>query len=62
VLLLQGDQDPQSPAQTIRELMPEFPNVEVRFLPRTGQLLFFAEWPQALDALAPFLRPLGAKG
>jgi pimeloyl-ACP methyl ester carboxylesterase/DNA-binding CsgD family transcriptional regulator len=51
VLLLQGDQDPQSPVQTIRELAADFPHLEVRFLPGTGQLLFFAEWPQVLDAV-----------
>ncbi len=52
VLLLQGDQDPQTPMLTVRELMADFPHLEVRFLPHTGQLLFFAEWPQALDAVA----------
>ncbi len=49
VLLLQGDQDPQTPMLTVRELMADFPHLEVRFLPQTGQLLFFAEWPQALE-------------
>lgn len=49
VLLLQGDQDPQSPVQTIRELAADHPHLEVRFLPDTGQLLFFAEWPAVLD-------------
>ncbi|WP_167850936.1 LuxR C-terminal-related transcriptional regulator [Tabrizicola caldifontis] len=51
VLLLQGDQDPQSPVQTIRELAAEYPHLDIRFLPGTGQLLFFAEWPQVLDAV-----------
>lgn len=51
VRLLQGDQDPQTPMLTIRELMADFPHLEVRFLPRTGQLLFFAEWPQVLDTV-----------
>ena len=49
VVLLQGDQDPQSPVQTIRELMVDYPGLDVRFLPDTGQMLFFAEWPLALD-------------
>ena len=31
------------------ELMVDYPHLEVRFLPDTGQLLFFAEWPQALE-------------
>ena len=52
VLLLQGDQDPQTPVLTIRELMVDFPHLEVRFLPQTGQMLFFAEWPQVLDEVA----------
>ncbi|NJS38570.1 MAG: helix-turn-helix transcriptional regulator [Rhodobacteraceae bacterium] len=51
VLLLQGDQDPQSPVATIRELAIDYPHLEVRFLPGTGQLLFMAEWPQVLDAV-----------
>ena len=49
VRLLQGDQDPQTPVQTIRELMSDYPHLEVSFLPDTGQLLFFAEWPRVLD-------------
>ena len=34
VLLLQGDQDPQTPVQTVRELMVDFPHLDVSFLPR----------------------------
>lgn len=56
VILLQGDQDPQTPVQTIRELMVDYPHLEVHFLPDTGQLLFFAEWQTALARVAPFLR------
>ena len=52
VLLLQGDQDPQSPVQTIRELAADYPQLEVRFVPGTGQLLFFAEWPLVLEEVA----------
>lgn len=48
VLLLQGDQDPQTPRATIEELMPDYPHLRVRFLPDTGQLLFFAQWRLAL--------------
>ncbi|MDZ4093736.1 MAG: LuxR C-terminal-related transcriptional regulator [Paracoccaceae bacterium] len=55
VVLLQGDQDPQTPIQTVRELMVDFPRIEVSFVPHTGQLLFFAEWPLVLDRLVPFL-------
>jgi pimeloyl-ACP methyl ester carboxylesterase len=49
VVLLQADQDPQTPILTIRELMGDYPHLEVRFLPDTGQLLFFAEWALALE-------------
>ena len=52
VLLLQGDQDPQSPVATIRELAADYPHLDVRFLPGTGQLLFMTQWPQVLDAVA----------
>ncbi|MCX7645518.1 MAG: LuxR C-terminal-related transcriptional regulator [Rhodobacteraceae bacterium] len=55
VRLLQGDQDPQTPVQTVRELMEVFPALEVEFLPRTGQLLFFKEWRRALDEVMAFL-------
>ncbi len=55
VLLLQGDQDPQTPVQTIRELMGEFAQLRVEFVPQAGQLLFFKEWPQVLARLAEFL-------
>ncbi len=51
VVLLQGDQDPQTPMLSIRELMADFPHLDVTFLPATGQLLFFSEWPQVLDRL-----------
>lgn len=55
VLLLQGDQDPQTPVQTIRELMVDYPALRVEFLPDTGQLLFFKEWRLALDRIAALL-------
>lgn len=55
VALLQGDQDPQTPVQTVRELMVDFPHLDISFVPETGQLLFFAEWPQALDRVEAFL-------
>jgi pimeloyl-ACP methyl ester carboxylesterase/DNA-binding CsgD family transcriptional regulator len=56
VVLFQGDQDPQSPVATIRELAAEHPHLDVRFLPGTGQLLFFAEWPVVLDRVGAMLR------
>jgi pimeloyl-ACP methyl ester carboxylesterase/DNA-binding CsgD family transcriptional regulator len=55
VVLLQGDQDPQTPVATIRELMTDFPHLEVSFLPDCGQLLLFTKWHIALDRLGLFL-------
>jgi len=55
VQLLQGDQDPQTPLQTINELMLDYPHLDVTFVPNTGQLLFFAQWPMVLDALKKYL-------
>ena len=55
VQLLQGDQDPQTPVQTINELMLDYPHLDVSFVPNTGQLLFFAQWPMVLDALQKYL-------
>jgi pimeloyl-ACP methyl ester carboxylesterase len=51
VRLLQADQDPQTPMQTVRELMADFPHLEVEFLDFTGQLLLFARWSDVLDAI-----------
>jgi pimeloyl-ACP methyl ester carboxylesterase len=55
VVLLQGDQDPQTPKATIVELMADYPHLQVEFLPDCGQLLFFKEWPTALDRLDAIL-------
>lgn len=49
VKLLQGDQDPQSPVLTVQEIAAEFPVLDVEFLPDTGQLLLFSDWPRVLD-------------
>ncbi len=51
VLLLQGDQEPQSPVTTINKLAADDPQLEVRFLPGTGQLLWMADGPQVLGAV-----------
>jgi pimeloyl-ACP methyl ester carboxylesterase/DNA-binding CsgD family transcriptional regulator len=56
VVLLQGDQDPQSPVATIEELAADYPHLQVSFLSNTGQLLFFAEWPQVLDQVESMAR------
>ncbi len=55
VTLLQGDQDPQTPVLTIKELMVDFPHLAIEFLPNTGQLLFFAEWRQVLARIEGYL-------
>jgi len=55
IVLLQGDQDPASPAATMREVMTGYPALEVRFVSGAGQLLFFSEWALALDVLERFL-------
>jgi pimeloyl-ACP methyl ester carboxylesterase/DNA-binding CsgD family transcriptional regulator len=52
VLLLQGDQDPQAPVQTMQELAADYPHLRMRFLPGNGQLLLFSEWPTVLDEVA----------
>ncbi len=55
VRMLQGGEDPQSPRQTIEELAPEYPHLDVTIIDKAGQLLFFQEWPMALDELEKFL-------
>ncbi len=55
VRLLQGGEDPQSPKETILELMAEFPHLDVEVIEEAGQLLFFQEWPRVLKELERFL-------
>lgn len=55
VVLLQGDQDPQTPVQTILELMVYYPHLDISFVPNTGQLVLFGEWKMVLDKLERFL-------
>ena len=55
VLMLQGDQDPGTPQETIRELIGDYPHLRIRFIPNTGQLLFFAQWRLVLDEVQRFL-------
>jgi pimeloyl-ACP methyl ester carboxylesterase/DNA-binding CsgD family transcriptional regulator len=55
IILLQGDQDLQAPAATIRELLEDYPDVTARFVSGSGQLLFFSNWAMALDVLERFL-------
>lgn len=58
VLLLQGDQDPQAPVETMHELAEDYPHIRMRFLPGNGQLLLFSEWPTLLDEVTARLRAM----
>lgn len=60
VLLVQGDQDPQSPMETLREQVLDYPHLKVEYLPEAGQLLFFGYWPRMLDHLVR-MATLGAQ-
>jgi hypothetical protein len=33
----------------VQEIAAEFPVLDVEFLPDTGQLLLFSDWPRVLD-------------
>ena len=55
VRLLQGGEDPQTPAETVRERMPAFPTLDVEIVENAGQLVFFQEWPRVLDELERML-------
>ena len=55
IRLIQGDQDPMTPAQTLRELLPDFPGIRASILPGNGQLLFFAEWRKVMAELQEIL-------
>lgn len=49
VRLLQGAEDPQTPAETVRELIVEFPHLDVEIVEDAGQLLFFQDWRRVLN-------------
>ena len=51
IRLFQGDEDPQMPVQTLKELLPRFPRIRCEIRPRIGQLVFFRDWPLVLAAL-----------
>lgn len=57
VRLLQGAEDPQTPAETVRELMLHFTKLDIEIVEDAGQLLFFQEWRRVLDELEAFLPP-----
>lgn len=52
VQLLQADQDPQSPVQTVTEVLADFPKPVMEIVANTGQLLLFARWQLVLDRIA----------
>ena len=60
VRLLQGAEDPQTPAETVRELMTAFPALDIEIVEDAGQLLFFQEWPRVLGELEAILPADGA--
>lgn len=46
--LFQGDQDPQSPLDTVNEIIAGMDHIKMQVLENTGQILFFTAWPQIL--------------
>lgn len=55
VVLMQGDQDVQSPLETIFEQLVEYPHLELKLCRDAGRLVFFVHWQTALDILERFL-------
>ncbi|MEN8840716.1 MAG: LuxR C-terminal-related transcriptional regulator [Octadecabacter sp.] len=55
VILMNGLQDPQVPAETLAEFRRDYPWITFDVFPDAGQLLFFVKWPQVLERLQPFL-------
>ena len=55
VRLLQGAEDQQTPAATVRELMVTFPALDVEILDDAGTLVFFQHWPRVLTELEAML-------
>ncbi|AKS45672.1 DNA-binding transcriptional regulator, CsgD family [Octadecabacter temperatus] len=55
VIMMNGLQDPQVPAETLAEFRRDYPWITFDVFPDAGQLLFFAKWPQVLERLQQFL-------
>ena len=55
VRLLQGAEDQQTPAATIRELMTLFPALDIEIMEDAGTLIFFQHWPRVLQELERML-------
>jgi pimeloyl-ACP methyl ester carboxylesterase/DNA-binding CsgD family transcriptional regulator len=55
VRLIHGDDDPQMPEATMREVVAGYPGIGLEMIAGGGQMLFFAHWPLVLDRLQPYL-------
>lgn len=55
VTLLCGLEDPQSPRQTLLELMEVFPHLKIEFAGDAGQLVFFQELDRSFQLLEEYL-------
>lgn len=55
VRLLQGAEDPQTPKETVLELIQEFSHLDVEIVEDGGQLTFFQYWPRVLAELERML-------
>ncbi len=56
--LYQGDQDPQSPLETVNEVIAGMDHVNLTIVRNAGQILFFGNWPSVLARV----KELGAAG
>ena len=59
VRLLQGAEDQQTPAETVREVMLQFPALDIEIVEDAGTLIFFQHWPRILRELEPMLPAKG---
>ena len=55
VIMLVAEHDPQVPRQSILDVARDYPHLELRLVPDTGQLLFFTVWPMVLDVVDEIL-------
>jgi len=52
---LNGLQDPQVPAETLREFQQKYPWINFRVDKDAGQLLFFLKWPEIIPLIEKYL-------
>ncbi|MDU8928901.1 LuxR C-terminal-related transcriptional regulator [Alisedimentitalea sp. MJ-SS2] len=55
VHFLNGSQDPQTPPATLAELKGEYPWIDFINYEDSGQLVFFAKWPEVLDLVEKYI-------